>query len=146
MYWVGDSSVFLNIHFPPPPLPQAFSWTDSWGPTKKIWVTEVLLTSFWERSPRCKLVPPAFSALVFLPLFHVFLPPLRVRHQLGKAWLCFPACCSEACCKMSLAHGGRRTQKHMMYLEKLKIISQGSDSKLCKWEEFHQLQGKAGWK
>lgn len=113
---------------------------------QKIWVTEVLLTSFWEGSPRCKFVHPAFSALVFLPLFHGFLPLRRVRHQLGKAWLCFPGCCSEACCKMSLAHGGRKTQKHMMYLEKLKIISQGSDSKLCKWEELHQLQEKAGWK
>ena len=150
---MGDSSAFLNVphssakaNFPPAPLP--LSWTASWGATKK----SGLWTFCWLRFERDHLAANAYPRLFqrwrFYLYFSVFFPLLRVWHRLRKSWLRFhsPGCCSEACCKTSLAHGGRKTQKHMMYLEKLKIIFQCSDGKLLKWEELLQLQGKPGLK
>lgn len=81
MYWVGDSSVFLNrpcssakANSPRPPSVLLNCFLRS---HKQIWVTEVLLTLFWERSPCCNCLPPAFSALVFLSLFQCILSPAK---------------------------------------------------------------------
>lgn len=154
MYWVGDSSVFLHKprssaeqSLPCPPR----SWTASVGPTKKLGyaVPIVLLAWFRERSPPCRCLPRAFSALVFFYLYSSgFVPLLRVRHWFRKAGLCFrsPGCRFGACCKMSLAHGGRKTRKHTMQSEKLKIMFDCSNGKLLKREQLPPLQRKAGLK
>lgn len=75
-------------------------------------------------------------------------PLLRVRHWFRKAGLCFrsPGCRFGACCKISLAHGGRKTQKHTMQSEKLKIMFDCSNGKLLKLEQLPPLQRKAGLK
>lgn len=77
-----------------------------------------------------------------------FVPLLRVRHWFRKAGLCFrgPGCRFGACCKMSLAHGGRKTRKHMMQSEKLKIMFDCSNGKLLKQKQLPPLQRKAGLK
>lgn len=72
----------------PPTLP--CSWTDSWGPTKKSGLQRFCWLHFESDHLVANAHLQLFSASVFLPLFHVFFPVLRVGHQLGKAWLCFP--------------------------------------------------------
>lgn len=100
MYWVGDSSVFLHKprssaeqSLPCPPR----SWTASVGPTKKLGyaVPIVLLAWFRERSPPCRCLPRAFSALVFfLSLFQWIRSPAKGaalvqkgRTLLSQPWL-----------------------------------------------------------
>lgn len=87
MYWVGDSSVFLNI-------PCSSEKTNSPHPAlllnwflrthKKIWVTEVLLTSFWERSPCCRCIPPAFFSISVFTFISCILSPAKGAASVGK--------------------------------------------------------------
>ena len=157
MYWVGDSSVFLNKprssagQTPPAStlLHCCFRNHQKLGCAVPI----VLLAWFWERAPRCSCLPRGFSTAVIFYLYSsVFFPcphpPRRVRRRFGKTWLCFcsPGCWAGAGCRMPLAHGGRKTQNLPMQSEEPKIMFQCLKGKLPRWEQLPQLQGMAGLK
>lgn len=85
MYWVGYSALFFNIPRSSAKANSLLLFLNCFLRShKKIWDTGAFLTLFWGRSPCCKCLPTAFSALVFLSLFQCILSPAKGVASLEK--------------------------------------------------------------